>query len=406
MSPSLGAVISDNYFIRNATSMPYGAAIELQAGNGLGINQTLVQGNVCYGYNAGVTAEGASSRYANLQVRDNYFVPLDTYSFAAHHRYAFVPTQMQYSANLYGSPKNPSTWFRANGVQYNMAGWKSLTADSSAAVVSGAFPDASRTLTTYSESLGYAASAGAFLDQARGQSRLTWREELTAARIVDYLAVGFGGIDPYQSCMVDALVEHASASPPTVVDDGPAAITAGGPGCTVAMAPAGGMYEYGQTVTCTAIPEPGHRFLYWHGDLLGETANPVELVAYGNMTIKAVFADENEPLYSLDVTVDGLGEVRVLPSGNTYPYGTAVTLVAEPDRGTFGGPFMEYAGDATGADPQTVITITGNAQVTAVFGPPQELDVTTSTGLAAAIALIMFGAARAMRARDRRYTRM
>jgi hypothetical protein len=189
--------------------------------------------------------------------------------------------------------------------------------------------------------------------------------------------------------------------------DEPAPITAeGATGCTIVLSPAGGVAEIGQTVTCTAVPEPGHRFLYWQGDLLGETANPATVVAYGDMTIKAVFADAAEPLYAIALDVEGDGSVRMVPPGNAYPIGTQVALVAEPDPDAPGTHFVGYEGDAESAEPITLVNVTQDTRVRAVFGEAHELNATSSVGLLMAIALTMLAACRMLRNNRTDHTRM
>jgi hypothetical protein len=303
VSGSAGAEIRGNYFLRNASAMPYGVAIELQGDNGIGIHNTLIEGNVCYGYNAGVSAEGAGSKYENLRVRSNYFMPLDTYSFVAHHRFQFVPGQMLYTGNKYGGLRSADSWFRANGVMYGLNGWKSLSGDSSGVSVgSSVFPEPSRTLASYSQLQGFSPSSAAFLAEARQQSRQRWRASCTAANVIDYLMVGFGGISILQDCYlaVEATVAHAEAGPEGLTTGGSGAAKAeSDDACTITMLPQSALYAYGQVVTVRAVPGRGEQFLYWEGDLAGETANPVQMVMDDNKSIQAVFG-KAEP--GLDAT--------------------------------------------------------------------------------------------------------
>jgi hypothetical protein len=61
-----------------------------------------------------------------------------------------------------------------------------------------------------------------------------------------------------------------------------------GPG-NVSLSPPGGSYTFGQSVTLTAMPHSGARFVNWSGDLQG-TTSPATLVMNGDKTVTATFA--------------------------------------------------------------------------------------------------------------------
>jgi hypothetical protein len=73
----------------------------------------------------------------------------------------------------------------------DLAGWKSASGEASASQWSGSFSDPDRTVGTYAGSLGLPATLEGFLDEARKQSRLTWREDLTASTVNEYIRAGF-----------------------------------------------------------------------------------------------------------------------------------------------------------------------------------------------------------------------
>ena len=81
----------------------------------------------------------------------------------------------------------------------------------------GPFSDPDRTLPSYSGSLGLAADTDAFLAAARGQSRLTWNEALTAEAANQYIAAGFGISATGQSLSGPA--PKASAQPRLIVSN-------------------------------------------------------------------------------------------------------------------------------------------------------------------------------------------
>jgi len=55
-------------------------------------------------------------------------------------------------------------------------------------------PDPDRDITTYMASIGEDPTLDAFLALARAQSRATWRGDITARAVNDYIREGFGVI--------------------------------------------------------------------------------------------------------------------------------------------------------------------------------------------------------------------
>ena len=77
----------------------------------------------------------------------------------------------------------------------------------------------------------------------------------------------------------------------------------------------GGIYNQGQTVSVRAIPNPGHEFTGWSGDVSG-TSNPLSITIDSNTSITAQFARIK---YLLGVNVVGEGSVtqEVISAGKT-----------------------------------------------------------------------------------------
>jgi uncharacterized repeat protein (TIGR02543 family) len=121
------------------------------------------------------------------------------------------------------------------------------------------------------------------------------------------------------------------------------------------------LYTYSQIVQLNAIPDPGWSFNQWGGDLSGST-NPTTISMTGNKAVSATFT---QCIYTLSVSVDPVagGSVGAVPSPPYY-YGTVVTLTASVNPGyTFG----YWSGDASGTNPVTTVTMTGDKSVTAHF---------------------------------------
>ncbi len=176
--------------------------------------------------------------------------------------------------------------------------------------------------------------------------------------------VGNTGTDPAHVNVIDYFL---SLNDPIAVEDPPIElnVTKTGQG-TVTRDPNKASYGCNETVTLTAAPAPDWTFAGWGGALTGS-----ELVKTITMTrsesVTATFT--NSTLYTMNVNVasqgDGVGgTVTKTPDLAGYAYGTNVTLVATP---TPGWSFVGWSGDYTGTEPQAVVPVTGNMNITATF---------------------------------------
>jgi len=129
---------------------------------------------------------------------------------------------------------------------------------------------------------------------------------------------------------------------------------------TVTKNPDQTTYEYGQVVTLTANPATGWHFDHWEGDLSGNE-NPTTITMDENKVVTANFSAIH---YILSISVQGQGTVTKNPNQAWYVYGTVVTLTANPAAYW---RFNHWAGDLTGNQNQTTITMNGNKSVIANF---------------------------------------
>ena len=154
-------------------------------------------------------------------------------------------------------------------------------------------------------------------------------------------------------------------------------IKAGSGTGTVTSAPAGidcgtdcaESYNYGTSVTLTAVPDISSTFTGWSGACSGTGTCVVPMNAAA--TVTATFTIKT---FSLSVTKagNGQGSVTSSPTGidcgsdcqETYTHGTAVTLTATPDANSI---FAGWSGGACSGTGSCVVTITAAATVTATF---------------------------------------
>jgi uncharacterized repeat protein (TIGR02543 family) len=120
-------------------------------------------------------------------------------------------------------------------------------------------------------------------------------------------------------------------------------------------------YYYGAVVTLTASENPGYSFDHWSGDASG--SNPVTTVTMTGD--KSVVAHFTQDVYTLSISVDPVagGSVGAVPAPPYY-YGAVVTLTASENPGY---SFDHWSGDASGSNPVTTVTMTGDKSVVAHF---------------------------------------
>ena len=131
---------------------------------------------------------------------------------------------------------------------------------------------------------------------------------------------------------------------------------------SVTKSPNQPQYNSGSTVSVTAIPATGYQFTGWSGDTSG-VANPINVTMNGNKNITANFTIAAIPQYSLTLTSTN-GTVTKNPDQPSYPYGSAVRLIAAPQTGFH---FVGWSGDLTGVTADTTIVLTASRSITATF---------------------------------------
>ncbi len=116
----------------------------------------------------------------------------------------------------------------------------------------------------------------------------------------------------------------------------------------------------GNTVTLTAVPDPGWVFTGWGDDLSG-TDNPGFIYLDTDKTVSANFVEET---YILNVTLFGAGSVTVSPDQPSYNSGQTISLSAIPDTGSL---FMTWGGDIGGSTNPYILVMDSDKTVEAYF---------------------------------------
>jgi hypothetical protein len=126
-----------------------------------------------------------------LFVRNRIMQPTDSYMVTLEG--APVPAgNITFGANRYYSTRAQNTWtgwFRDASSNFTSAAWQQRE-ELTASFGPCSFPQAGRTIGSYMVSLGMTGTTDAFINQARLQSKDSWRPEFTAAAVNDYLRAG------------------------------------------------------------------------------------------------------------------------------------------------------------------------------------------------------------------------
>ncbi|MCP4542038.1 MAG: hypothetical protein GY832_33345 [Chloroflexi bacterium] len=140
--------------------------------------------------------------------------------------------------------------------------------------------------------------------------------------------------------------------------------------------PAGGTYISGTVLSMSATADPGWQFVGWSGDVIS-TSNPVSLTMDGYKAITVTF-DLLTHTLTVNTAGDGTGSVDLDPTGGVYDYGTAVTLTAVPDLGSY---FGGWTGDLISADNPDTLVMDEDKEITATFStePPVTYTLTVQT---------------------------
>ncbi|WP_299990705.1 InlB B-repeat-containing protein, partial [uncultured Pontibacter sp.] len=132
---------------------------------------------------------------------------------------------------------------------------------------------------------------------------------------------------------------------------------------SISAEPAAATYAAGSTVTLTATPASGFRFVGWTGDAEGSDT-PLQLTMDAAKTVSATFEVIPPTMFALTITQPENGSIAAAPSAATYVAGTVVTLTASPNPGF---RFVSWTGDATGTEPTTTLIMGADKAVSATF---------------------------------------
>lgn len=134
----------------------------------------------------------------------------------------------------------------------------------------------------------------------------------------------------------------------------------------------GGLVPEEQTTTLTAHALPGYRFTHWND---GNTSNPRTVVSERDTQFVAYFVEMTDVEVVVEANNAAWGSVD---GGGVYPYGSTVTLEAQPADSCF----FEMWADGV-LEPSRSVTVTSDTLFTALFAFDSSLLGMTFTDMPA-----------------------
>ena len=113
--------------------------------------------------------------------------------------------KMTFSDNVYHSDKTTDSQYLLEGKTKTLSEWQAATGDNST-LSEVVFPEPSRDIDTYQQSIGQTPTIAAFIAACRKQDRYSWDARYTTKVVNDWIKAGFSSEDG---------PEPPSLSPPT-----------------------------------------------------------------------------------------------------------------------------------------------------------------------------------------------
>lgn len=178
------AQIENNYFLHQPW---YDNTYAISLGGGTASDIT-VSGNLFYDVRRRSLQVKAQNGWSNINVQANTFVDPTHGSCLVDHSGGF--SAVAYQDNQYSSASG-TDWFCVDGTRQTIDQWQVTSGETGATTWSGTFVDPTRNISTYADSLSLTGSLEGYLAEARGQSRLSWQQDMTASAINEYIRAGF-----------------------------------------------------------------------------------------------------------------------------------------------------------------------------------------------------------------------
>lgn len=212
--------------------------------------------------------------------------------------------------------------------------------------------------------------------------------QLSATPAADWVFAGYSGDLVSTNPVSNVTMDTGKTITATFTNNTPYTLTVdvlsvggdpGEDGGSYTVDPQQDIYNYGDEVTLTAIPDPGWAFTGWTGTLTSES--PTEtIIITGNTDIDATFTKE---AYTVNIGIihDGVGvggTVTKKPDQATYEHGTPITLTAVAATGWSFGGWDGNIPTQQPLNPTASFTMTNSISATATFVQAQHSLVVNS----------------------------
>ena len=344
-----GNIISDLSFSGNSFGISLGDGMETPVD--YPVSNVSIASNILYRVNGPGLSLRPGSVWSGVTVSGNSIQNPDQNQGLAVWCRCTPTGKITFSGNNYYNQATPSAfaWVGGSvtGAPADYSGWVAKSVETGSTNAKINYPDPSRNLETYMQSVGGTATVDAFIAAMRSQTKGNWQSAYTATAVNDYVRAGFG---------VAALGSAPATNPPPVVNYA-LSYAAGAHGALTGSA--------SQTVNAgasgsavTAVADAGYHFVAWSD---GSTQNPrTDANVSSGLAVSAGFAVN---VYTLNYLSGGNGTITgaATQTVNYLANGTAVTAMANN-----GYHFVNWS-DASTQNPRTDAAVSGNVSVTANF---------------------------------------
>jgi len=159
----------------------------------VGVHDLLIENNVIYDWGGKLYFEGDAGELTRIALSDNDLQahaglePLVDFDDGA-----AVPSVRWTRNRFFSWLSADDAWFQVDHAGVATTAWEQLTHDATATFQPVDYPDAHRSLASYSEACGHPGTYADFIEAARRQSRESWQPSFTAAAVNRYIRAGFG----------------------------------------------------------------------------------------------------------------------------------------------------------------------------------------------------------------------
>lgn len=186
LSDNDGTEVSGNLFVNQPDlGNTYGIRVGGDSARAISIHD-----NLMYGMTRRALIAAAVGSWDSVSFNDNTLVTDASDECLLMHTGPF--SAVAYGGNAYRSAADPGTWFCVDGDRMGIQSWVAAAGDAGAQEATATAPDVGRNLDSYAVELGLGTTLADFAAAARGQSRHTYRPELSAASAIEYIRAGYG----------------------------------------------------------------------------------------------------------------------------------------------------------------------------------------------------------------------